>query len=367
MKKLFFTVTNDLTYDQRMIRICSSLARSGYQVQLVGREKSNSQPLPNLPFEQVRLRCFWKKGKLFYLEYNLRLFFYLLRKPLDGLCSIDLDTLLAGFLIHRIRGKPLIYDAHEYFTEVPELVDRPFTQRIWESLARCIIPRIQHAYTVGPELARLFEQRYGTPFGVIRNLPFSRKQTPLLPKQAPPVILYQGALNVGRGLEESILAMKEVNHAELWLAGEGDLSDHLRDQVRREKLEAKVKFLGFVLPGDLPALTDRATIGLNLLQNRGLNYYFSLANKTFDYIQAGIPALNPAFPEYIRLQKEFDCLILVEGLSPGPIASLLTSLLEDAARREIIRKKCRKAAAELCWEKEEQKLIGLYDAIFKPS
>jgi glycosyltransferase involved in cell wall biosynthesis len=365
MPKLFFTVTNDLTYDQRMIRICSSLAAAGYTVRLIGREKRGSRPLSDRPFQQVRIRCFWEKGKLFYLEYNLRLFFYLLRTSFDAVCSIDLDTLLPGFGAARIKGKPLIYDAHEYFTEVPELVDRPFTKRIWESLAQGIVPRIRHAYTVGPELAQLFEQRYGTAFSVIRNLPLSRKAIDTLPEGSPRIILYQGALNVGRGLEEAILAMKDVNGAEFWMAGEGDLSEKLRKLVRRKKLDHKVKFLGFVLPEDLPKLTQRATIGLNLLQNRGLNYYYSLANKTFDYIQAGIPSLNPAFPEYIRLQKEFDCLILVDELTPRAIASSLNALLQDPDRLAAIREKCRWAAEQLCWEKEEQKLIRFYAEVFR--
>ncbi|MEM9023155.1 MAG: glycosyltransferase, partial [Bacteroidota bacterium] len=87
-------MTNDLVFDQRMSRICTSLAKAGYAVTLVGRERKGSEPLREKPFQQVRLRCFWEKGKLFYLEYNLRLFVYLLRNRFDILCAIDLDTIL---------------------------------------------------------------------------------------------------------------------------------------------------------------------------------------------------------------------------------------------------------------------------------
>src|SRR5690242_13208129 len=45
MMKIVLTVTNDLNYDQRMIRICSSLASHGYQVLLVGRKMHASPPL----------------------------------------------------------------------------------------------------------------------------------------------------------------------------------------------------------------------------------------------------------------------------------------------------------------------------------
>ncbi len=144
-KKIYLTVTNDLTYDQRMIRIATTLVNSGYTVCLVGRLRSNSQSLKEQPFAQKRLRCWFDKGKFFYLEYNWRLFFYLLWRRLDAIGSIDLDTLLAGYLLSKLKRKPCIYDAHEYFTEVPEVVERPAIQRVWERLAQGIIPRLTYA------------------------------------------------------------------------------------------------------------------------------------------------------------------------------------------------------------------------------
>src|SRR5689334_8605957 len=93
-QKIFLAVTTDLTYDQRMIRICSSLSRAGYHVTLVGRKTLSSVPLTDRPFRQKRISCLFEKGKLFYLEYNTRLFFFLLFKKMNGLCAIDLDTIL---------------------------------------------------------------------------------------------------------------------------------------------------------------------------------------------------------------------------------------------------------------------------------
>jgi uncharacterized protein (DUF302 family) len=76
VKKIYFTVINDLSYDQRMQRICSSLASAGYDVTLVGRKLKSSKELKNQLFKQMRLKCFINKGKFFYLEYNIRLFLY---------------------------------------------------------------------------------------------------------------------------------------------------------------------------------------------------------------------------------------------------------------------------------------------------
>src|SRR5690349_11491904 len=99
MKKIVFTVTNDLSYDQRMIRICTSLSANGFSVKLVGRKMPASVPLSSRSFEQVRLNCFFHKGKLFYAEYNLRLFFYLLTQQMNCICAIDLDTILPCYAV----------------------------------------------------------------------------------------------------------------------------------------------------------------------------------------------------------------------------------------------------------------------------
>src|SRR5205085_11031060 len=92
MNQLVFTVTNDLNYDQRMIRICDSLYKSGYQVLLIGRKTKHSLSLRTQSFQQKRLRVLFTKGKWFYLEFNLRLFIYLVFKKADLICAIDLDT-----------------------------------------------------------------------------------------------------------------------------------------------------------------------------------------------------------------------------------------------------------------------------------
>jgi glycosyltransferase involved in cell wall biosynthesis len=363
-KRIICTVTNDLSYDQRMIRICTSLSEAGYQVLLVGRLRPNSIPLKPQAFQQKRIQCWFDKGKFFYLEYNLRLFAYLIFARYNAVCAVDLDTLLPAFICCSFRKKICIYDAHEYFTEVPEVINRPFTQKIWEWLARWIIPKLKYAYTVGNGLADLFEKRYQTAFEVIRNVPFFRPTLPEIQhQQNPKVVLYQGALNVGRGLEEAIRAMALLDGVVLWLAGEGDCSQALREQVEKEGLSGQVSFLGFVPPHELPALTSKAYLGLNLLENSGLSYYYSLANKAFDYVQASIPSLNMAFPEYEHLQKQYGIFSLLTELSPASIAAAIQELIDDENKYQALKANCLEARKVLNWETEEQKLIDFYNHI----
>jgi glycosyltransferase involved in cell wall biosynthesis len=363
---LIFTVTNDLVYDQRMQRICTSLADNGYQVTLVGRLRAGSPSLESQPFQQVRLTCYFEKGKLFYLEYNIRLLVWLLRQQADGICSIDLDTLLPGLIASRLRGKPLIYDAHEYFTETPEVERRLVVKRVWEWVARLGIPRTTLAYTVGPELANLFEKRYQVPFSVVRNVPFPQANF-TQPKSTNPqkILLYQGVLNEGRGLEYLLEAMTEVEGAELWLAGEGDLSQELRAQAERLQLGGKVRFLGYLRPAELQKITPQAWLGFNLLEARGLSYYYSLANKAFDYIQAGVPSVQMDFPEYRKLQEEYQVFYLLPKLETKPLTALIQRALQEEPHREQLATNCRSAREVLNWKHEEQKLLGLYAGLFK--
>lgn len=363
MASIILTVTNDLVFDQRMIRICRSLVNAGYDIELVGREKQQSLPLASYGFQQTRLRCFFERGKLFYLEYNLRLLIYLYFRSFDIICSIDLDTLLPGYLVSRWRSRVLVYDAHEYFTEVPEVVNRPAIKWIWSVLAAWIIPRVKYAYTVGDCLAKEFQNRYGTSFSVIRNLPMQRTEVAHpLPDQVP-ILLYQGYLNEGRGLELAIGAMRQLPEAQLWLAGEGDLSEPLRRLVKEYGVENQVTFLGKVAPEEMRKITLQATIGINLLENRGLNYYFSLANKAMEYVQAGLPSIQMDFPEYRHLQEQFGCFHLLPEFTENAYVGAVRRLLSDRAYYQHIQEHCLQYRSQLTWEEEEQKLLFFYRQI----
>jgi len=347
-----------------MIRICTTLSEAGYEVTLVGRKKRTSIPIKEQLFKQKRMRCLFNNGALFYAEYNLRLFCYLLIKPFDVTCAVDLDTVLPATLISKLKGKKSVYDAHEYFTEVPELINRPHIQRIWEGIARFCVPKMDVCYTVCNSLVGLLGKRYGHEFKLIRNVPFSYDiDFEKLPEKKKKIILYQGALNDGRGLEQAIEAMVYIEGAVLEIAGEGDLSKALRNLVEINKLQNKVNFLGFLTPEALKKKTLEATIGLNLLKNKGLNYYYSLANKTFDYIHAEVPAIHMGFPEYLEINAKNEIGILIDDLHIETITEALNALLHDEDYFLKLKENCKAAKEIYNWELESQKLRAIYSQV----
>ncbi len=358
MKKIVFTVTTDLSYDQRMQRICQSLSAE-YDVLLVGRFKKDSIPLISFPFRTKRISCLFEKGKLFYIEYNIKLFFFLLFQKANIYCSIDLDTLVPGYLVASLKKKPLVYDAHEYFTEMIEIVRRPVIRNIWLFIEKSILPKIKYSYTVSEEIRKIYASLYHIPMGLIRNI--SRLENFELTEKTEKYIIYAGVVNEGRGLEELIDCMKEIP-ARLLICGKGDLYDALLQKVKVDGLEGKVSFLGYVPPEQLKTYIRKAYIGYLMLENRGLSYYYSLANKFFDYIHAGIPQVTIDFPEYRGINEQFKVAELIP-LNRDHIKAAIVKLLTDPDYYQHMKREALKARVFLNWQKEEEKLLHFYKNI----
>jgi glycosyltransferase involved in cell wall biosynthesis len=256
--QIVFTVTNDLVYDQRMARICSSLSGAGYAVTLVGRKSRSSPPLNvKIIYKQVRLSCFFRKQWMFYAEFNIRLFFYLLFCRADIFCAIDLDTILPSLFASRIRGKKRVYDAHELFCEMKEVVTRPRIYRFWKKIEQFAVPEFAAGYTVSNRIAAEFRDLYNRDYTVIRNMPpyVETNQE----KSNEKFILYQGAVNEGRSFETLIPAMKEVP-APLIICGDGNFMQKARELVAANGLQHKVLFKGMMDPATLRGITNKATL-----------------------------------------------------------------------------------------------------------
>ena len=194
------------------------------------------------------------------------------------------------------------------------------------------------------------------------NVPVLSEEKNIPNPNNPKFILYQGALNEGRGLEHLIDSMKDIN-CHLKLAGEGDLSNQLRARVKQLGLEQKVTFLGYIQPADLKKITAEAYIGINLVENTGLSYYYSLSNKFFDYMHAGIPQVCIGFPEYEKLNEKYEVAVLTKDCSTGEITSALTQLLNNENLYALLQKKCEVCRRELNWQQEEVKLLNLYERL----
>lgn len=359
-KRIIFTVTNDLCFDQRMQRICTSLANGGYDVLLVGVKPENAGPPDIAAYSLKRIPVFFKKGKLFYLEYNLKLFWWLLFQRTDCLCAIDLDTIIPVYWVSRIRNFIRVYDAHELFCEMKEVVTRPFIHRIWKSIERFYVPRFRLGYTVNQPIADIFRRDYGVQYGVIRNVPVLRVAQDSTEKE--PFLLYQGAVNEGRMFEVLIPAMQFVDMP-LRIYGDGNFLDKTRELISRYGLEGKVLLKGKLLPGELRTVTSRASLGFTLFENNGLSNYLSLANRFFDYVHAVTPQICVDFPVYKDLNKEAPVAVLLYTTDPAVLAEHINKALADRAGYQRMQENCMKRRLEWNWDREQELLLAFYKKI----
>lgn len=361
-KKIVLTATSDLTHDRRLIRICTTLGTSGYSVLLIGRRLKDSLPLDDLTFRQKRLRCLFNRTMLFYAEFNIRLLFRLLFTQTDIIVANDYDTLPAATLAAVLKGKRLVFDSHEYFTEVPELKGRGMVRKVWATVGSLCIPRARLCYTVSESLAAELTSLYRKEFKVIRNVPLLTEScAKRSSRTGTPILLYQGALNSGRCIEEYIYCMHEIDGT-LVIAGEGPLRKSLEKLAVTGKSGDKVVFRGRLSSSEFSLTAREATLGLNVLSSNSKSYYYSLANKFFDYIHAQLPQVCIDFPEYRRVNEEWEVAVLC-GSSREKIAEAVKTLLTNTDLYDRLQQNCIAAAQNLNWQNESKKLLTLYSEL----
>jgi glycosyltransferase involved in cell wall biosynthesis len=339
-----------------------------FKVLVVGRKLPKSKKLDQRPYKTHRMKLFFRRGPLFYAEYNFRLFLFLRLRKADIFLANDLDSLLANYLASALKGKPLVYDSHEFFTEVPELLERPVKRAIWQRIERAILPKLNHAYTVCESIAVVYRNKYGAPFRVVRNLPH-REELIIVPHEKSlatddrKIILYQGALNIGRGLEYAIKAMQYINDARLLIAGDGDITLPLKQLAADLELADRVSFLGKIPLEEMKFITAQADLGLSIEEDLGLNYRFALPNKLFDYIQQQVPVLVSNLPEMKKIVDDYQIGMILESHDPQQMAAQIHDALFNWELRDKWYNNLPLAAHDLCWENEEQVLIDIFEKI----
>ena len=366
MKTVLVSVINDLVTDRRVDNTCRTLVSCGFRVKLIGRKKKSSLPVGKRSYDTKRMKMIFEKGPAFYIFFNLRLFFVLLCHKTDLLFSNDLDTLLPNYIVAKIKGIPLIYDSHEYFTGVPELINRPGVQKVWKTIEKRIFPKLKDVITVNESIARLYFSEYGIMPGVVRNVPPRRGEIIIktraalgLPENKHIIILQGAGINVQRGAEEALEAMQYLEQSLLLVVGDGDVIPQLRSRASDPALAGKVLFMGKIAIDELIHYTANADIGLTLDKDTNINYRFSLPNKLFDYIRAEVPVLASDLPEVSRIVNEYGTGLILPCHDPETIAATIQRMIGDPEMMKIWKNNCKLASQTLNWENEESRLTDV--------
>ena len=368
--RVAFSVTNCICHDQRVLKIAETVSSLDCEITIIGRKSGDCCDTDKIPFNTKRFKMFFKRGFFFYKCFNIRLFLYLLFHKYDLLVSNDLDTLLPNFLVSRLKHLPLIYDSHEYFTGVPEIQNRTFVKWVWKSIEKMIFPRLKYVITVSEPIASLYEKEYLVKPLVIRN--FSKKADQITPFNRDELgvaaddllIIIQGAgINIDKGAEELIDAVNISDRVSLLVVGAGDVVPELKQHVEELNIGQRVKFIPSVPWETLIKYTKSADVGMCIEKDTNLNYRYSLPNKLFDYITAGIPVIASDLPEIKNIILKNSCGIIIPAVTPEEISKAIIILRDNKTLLSELEKNSVIASESLNWENECKKVEELYSLI----
>lgn len=353
-------VTNDLATDRRVLRHAAALRDAGCEVSLVGREREVSLPLPK-EWDARRLRVKWNRGWRFYAAFNWSLFKELRKRDADILWANDSDTLPGCWLAAKWRGRKLVMDAHELFPEVPEIQGKPLVKWIWRTVERLLMPQCDWLLTVCDSIAEYYRQELGVSMGVVRNMQERREEntaaadgmlSSLRLPHSSPILLYQGAVNLGRGVDWAIDALEWLPECQLVVAGDGDKLEEMRRYAAEKPWSGRVTFTGRLTPAELEVLTRKAAVGLVMLEDLGLSYHYALPNRIGDFVAAGVPMVVSDLPEMARVVKRFKVGEVMRDTS----AKALAESVERVLARKWEETDFAAARKDMNWEREKEKL-----------
>jgi len=392
-------VCNSVTHDPRVRKEAEVLAASGYSVLVLGFKLDFKEPAEEVfpPGYRVcrtdvsRMTAFFKglvarlsqgapgkiKGaaivflKLLLKTYQMARFVLKAITIKAGVYHAhDLDALPAAYLAGLRFGGKLIYDSHELYTEQREDTPRVI-KIILQGIERFLIKKADGVITVNNSIARELSGRYSVPVPlVLRNfmkcMPLEKTVTSDTVYPGEIKVLYHGGFLRGRGLEEVIRSVVYWDeNIKLYLRGFGPTEGELRQMVSDLGLDNRIFFLDPVPMKSLIADAAFADIGIMPYKPACLNNLYSMPNKLFEYMMAGLAVAASDLPEIRGLNEGIGFGLLFNPDSLESIAGAVNGLARD---RDFLQK-CRKNARDWSitagnWEAESCKLVNYYRDIF---
>jgi glycosyltransferase involved in cell wall biosynthesis len=385
-------VLNAFTHDSRVLRTAQALSASGWRVSVFA---LHEEGLPLEQDEQTHeVRRFrlasrpWPKHRVVqlfkYLECLLRMAWTGVKMKPTIVHANDLTSLPIGYLIAKIAGARLVYDAHEYWAD-------PYHKTGFHSwffkfgvfLEKFLARRADAVVTVSEGLAQEMARAMNIPPPVVvRNMPNAACSQPAAVGQPTlrqsmgidantPIILHIGGIGPHRGLETLVLAMRLVESpAVALLLGDGappSYFDHLRARVIALGLTNRVYFHPAVAPDEVCSFSADATIGVATIESACLSYQLCLPNKLFEYIQAGLPVIVSNLPEMTNVIDKYEIGETVPEGDAMALAKALNRLLSSPTKLQRYHRMVTVAAGELHWGREQFKLLTIYRHLLQAS
>ncbi|MFI5124684.1 MAG: glycosyltransferase [Chitinophagales bacterium] len=379
-KQILVTVISDLVTDYRVHKVCQTLHEAGYRVLLTGTARKSSLELKQRDYQTDRIKLWFGRSVLFYAEYNIRLFFRLLSRKGDIYLGNDLDVMPATLLAALLLKKPLVYDSHEYFLGMAGLERKPIRRSIWKSFEKLLFHHLKYAYTVCDSIRNLYRREYDKKLSVVRNLPRRENNHPELSAeekewiasidrripQNKKILLLQGAgINAERGAEELVFSMIFLDEARfhLLIIGGGDVFSTLEKIIQDNQLQGKITLIPKIPFNVLDHFTRQAHLGLSIDKPSVLNHRYSLPNKLFEYLHAGVPVLASRLIEQERIINHYQVGTYIDNHQPEHIAGKIREIFDNEDKLSAWKENTVRVREELNWENESKIIIDIFKQV----
>lgn len=377
-RTVLMLLTNAYDPDPRVRQEALALIGMGCRVRLIAWDRDlkavRSELMEGVEVERVFLRSSHGRGSaqlFFYAALYLKMLWRAMRTSFEVVHCHDLDTLPLGFVVGKLKRKPIVYDAHESFPDMLGGNVNSFVRRGLIRLENFLIRRIDLLITVGEKLRRHFVERGARSSVVVGNWKrledYSRsaeencavRRRLGIPDTALTVVCITHLLR-DRKIEELLQAVEESPDVYLIIGGNGVLEELV---VHRAAKNPRIRYVGFVRASEIPAYTCAADVVYYGFDPENPNARYSAPNKLFEALAAGRPLITGDFGEIAEIVRRASCGLILPEYSVDEIRTAF-AILRDTMRRDALASNAKRFGREaMSWEKAEQILYEAYSTL----
>ncbi|MBN2105076.1 glycosyltransferase [bacterium] len=348
----------NIHYDTRTYNLRRILIQKGYPVRFIGFDWTTPNYHSSFHMNQIIYRL--KKRRvsiLFYLQFFALLFYQMIRIRSDIYWASDFYSLPACFIAAKLHKAKLFYDSREIYTEINGVQNRKWLKQIIFSIEKYIVHYCDRVIATGQIDIFTLKSLYGiNHLLLLRNLPLKQTikhpfQYKLLSPTKGKILLYQGTLVQGRGIDLYLKIIQQY-HGSLVLLGGGEHEMYFRKMAADQKIINRVHFIGKIPQNQLLQYTAGADIGLAFIENISKNNELALPNKLFEYIMAGIPVIVSDLPQMKAVVEKYQIGAIVPDNNPEAIIQIISHWDKHPDEYLKMKRNCHIASEKLNYESE---------------
>ncbi|MFC2133330.1 glycosyltransferase [Bacteroidota bacterium] len=366
-KKVCIAFLGNPSFDSRVTNLSNSLRKDGCKVRVIGFDWETEG------FEsfmgETSIFQLEKKGSSFgfYFEFAFILLTELLREKADVYFAEDVYTLPFVVFISKLTGGKVHYESRELYAFLGGLRHKVRLQKIIQKIEKFFIKRVNWVITTGMMDSVFLQEHYRIKNTVVlRNIPVFQKPENVIDLREELsipddslIMLYQGVILDGRGIPAVIRVMNKLPNAYFVILGRGEKENEFKKLALELKVNDRVHFLGAFDQSELINYTAAADIGLALIENISISYYYALPNKLFEYIMAGLPVICSALPQMKEIVERYKVGVITNIEDENRIVDSVNLIGSDKDALAKYKVNCERAAIELNWETEYNKVKDL--------